>query len=279
LLLQTCIVALGFGMNLMVVLEAGRNGLVFAAGTILLTLALGVFLGRWLRINGRTGALISAGTSICGGSAVAAVGSVIGAVEGEISVAMGTIFLLNGAALYVFPLVGHFLHLTQEQFGTWAGVAIHDISSVVGAAAHYGQTALETATAVKLSRSLWIVPVALGASLAFHAARPRGVTRDTIGFEPRPEGPTNIGKLQIPWFIGLFLLASLARSVVPGAHLIAPAVSHLATVGMTLTLFLIGAGISAKTVQAVGWKPLLQGFLLWIAVSVGSLIVVVAAIR
>jgi uncharacterized integral membrane protein (TIGR00698 family) len=278
-LLQACVVALGFGMNLTVVIDAGRNGMVFAAGTILLTVGIGVILGRWLRINSRISALISAGTSICGGSAIAAVGSVIGAAEGEISVAMGTIFLLNAAALYVFPAVGHFLQLSETQFGTWAGVAIHDISSVVGAAALYGQSALETATAVKLSRSLWIVPVALGASLAFHTARPRCVTSDTIGFDSQPASPEDNGKLQIPWFIGLFLLAALARSVVPGAPLIAPTASHLATVGMTVTLFLIGAGISSESLRAVGWKPLLQGLLLWIVISAGSLIVVVSNIR
>ncbi|MES2462683.1 MAG: putative sulfate exporter family transporter [Armatimonadota bacterium] len=278
-LLQACVVALGFGMNLVVVLEAGKNGLLFAAGSIVLTLGLGVVAGRLLQINPKTSALISSGTAICGGSAVAAVGSVIGAAEGEITVAMGTTFLLNAVALYLFPAIGHALHLSQTQFGTWAGVAIHDISSVVGAASHYGQIALETATAVKLSRALWIVPVAFGAALAFRAPRPRSVTGDTLGFDPRPASEKSKGKLHIPWFIGLFLLASVARSFVPGVAAVAPTVSHLATIGLTLTLFLIGAGISAKTLKTVGWKPLLQGMVLWLAISTGSLAVILIAVR
>lgn len=278
-LLQACVVALGFGMNLAVVLEAGKNGLLLAAGSIVLTLGLGTLAGRWLRINAKTSALISVGSAICGGSAVAAVGSVIGAAEGEITVAMGTTFLLNAVALYVFPLIGHALHLSQTQFGTWAGIAIHDISSVVGAASHYGPTALETATAVKLSRALWIVPVAFGAALTFRAPRPRTVTSDTVGFDPRPADTATQGKLHIPWFIGLFLLASIARSIVPGIATLAPAISHLATMGLTLTLFLIGAGISANTLKIVGWKPLLQGTLLWLAISAGSLAIILTAVR
>ena len=281
-LLQACVVALGFGMNLIVVLQAGKNGMVFAGTSIVLTLGLGAFVGRkWLHIAPKTSALISAGTAICGGSAVAAVGSVIGAEEGEITVAMGTTFLLNAVALYVFPLVGHALHLSQTQFGTWAGVAIHDISSVVGAAGHYGQSALETAAAVKLSRALWIVPVAFGAALFFRAPKPAGVTGDSIGFDPA-SAKTKSGekpKLQIPWFIGLFLLASVARSFVPGVASIAPAVSHAATIGLTLCLFLIGAGISTKTLKSVGWKPLAEGVILWAVVSVGSLLVILETVR
>ena len=278
-LLQACVVALGFGMNLFVVLEAGKNGLLFAAGSILLTLGLGAILGRLLSIHPKTSALISAGTAICGGSAVAAVGSVIGAAEGEITVAMGTTFLLNAVALYLFPVIGHALHLSQTQFGTWAGVAIHDISSVVGAASHYGATARETATAVKLSRALWIVPVAFGAALIFRAPKPRAVTGNTFGFDPNQTPGAAQGKLQIPYFIGLFLLASVARSVVPGVAAVAPTISHLATLGLTLTLFLIGAGISAKTLKAVGGKPLLQGMTLWMVISAGSLLVILATVR
>lgn len=277
-LLQGCVVALGFGMNLAVVLAAGKNGLLFAVGSIVLTLGLGTVVGRWLRINPRTSALICSGTAICGGSAVAAVGSVIGAAEGEITIAMGTTFLLNAVALYAFPLIGHALHLSQTQFGTWAGVAIHDISSVVGASSHYGQAALETATAVKLSRALWIVPVAFGAALAFRAPRPRSVTGDTIGFDTEQAAGSK-GKLHIPWFIGLFLLASVARTFAPGVAAAAPTISHLATIGLTLTLFLIGAGLSAKTLKAVGWKPLLQGLLVWVAISAGSLLVIEATVR
>ncbi len=280
LLLQACVVALGFGMNLAVVLAAGKSGMMLAAGSITGTLVLGYFAGRFLKINAKTSVLITSGTAICGGSAIAAVGSVIGAAEGEMTVAMGTVFLLNAVALYVFPLIGHALHLSQTQFGTWAGVAIHDISSVVGASARYGLPALQTATAVKLSRALWIVPVALGAAFAFRQAPPAaaGVTHATIGFDPHQTPAKAQGKLQIPWFIGLFGLASVARSFLPGVAAASPAISHVATVGLTLTLFLIGAGISQKTLRAVGWKPMAQGIALWLAISAGSLLVILHTI-
>jgi uncharacterized integral membrane protein (TIGR00698 family) len=280
-LLQFCVVMLGFGMDLAVVLRAGKSGMLFAAGSIAGTLILGYAVGRGLKINAKTSALISSGTAICGGSAIAAVGSVIGAAEGEMTVAMGTVFLLNAVALYAFPLIGHALHLSQTQFGTWAGVAIHDISSVVGAAARYGLPALQTATAVKLSRALWIVPVAIGAALAFRrtteTAR-RGLADTTIGFTPDQTPAKAQGKVQVPWFIGLFLLASVARSRISAVAGIAPTLSHLATVGLTLTLFLIGAGISRKTLRAVGWKPMAQGLLLWLAISTGSLLVILRVV-
>lgn len=279
ILLPACVVLLGFGMNLAVVLEAGKSGLLFAAGSITGTVILGYFIGRFFKITLKTSALITAGTAICGGSAIAAVGSVIGAAEGEMTVAMGTVFLLNAVALYAFPILGHALHLSQTQFGTWAGIAIHDISSVVGASARYGLPALQTATAVKLSRALWIIPVALGAALAFRRTMASGspnwgLTDMSVGFDPRRTAPAAQGKVQVPWFIGLFLLASMARSVLPGVAAAAPALSHLATVGLTLTLFLIGAGISRATLQAVGWKPMAQGILLWLVISAGSLLVI-----
>ena len=277
-LLKGCVVLLGAGMNLAVVLHAGANGMLFAAGSIAATLLLGAMMGRALRIHPRTSALISVGTAICGGSAIAAVGSVTGAAEAEMTVAMGTVFVLNAAALYVFPLIGHALHLTQTQFGTWAGVAIHDISSVVGAASHYGLTALQTATAVKLSRALWIVPVSFGAAFAFRAPRVRGTTDASIGFDPSGVDERSRGKVQAPWFIGLFLLASVARSVVPGAAAIAPALSHLATGGLTVTLFLIGAGLSRETLRAVGIRPLVQGAVLWAFISAGALLVILRAV-
>ena len=286
LLLQACVVFLGFGMNLAVVLAAGKSGMLFAVGSIAGTLTLGYFAGKWLKINAKTSALISAGTAICGGSAIAAVGSVIGAAEGEMTVAMGTVFLLNAVALYAFPILGHALGLSQGQFGTWCGVAIHDISSVVGASARYGLPALQTATAVKLSRALWIVPVAVAAALAFRRqspgtapARTGGFADTTVGFDPAQTPLKAQGKIQVPWFIGLFLLASVARSFVPGVASASPALSHLATVGLTLTLFLIGAGISQKTLKTVGWKPMAQGIFLWLAISAGSLFVILHVVR
>ena len=285
LLLQFCVVMLGFGMNLAVVLQAGKSGALFAVGSIAGTLILGYFAGRWLKINTKTSALISAGTAICGGSAIAAVGSVIGAAEGEMTVAMGTVFLLNAVALYVFPILGHVLGLSQTQYGIWCGVAIHDISSVVGAASRYGLPALQTATAVKLSRALWIVPVAIAAALAFRQQSPEappvraaGLADTTVGFDPNQTPSKAQGKLQVPWFIGLFLLASVARSFVPGVAGASPVLSHIATVGLTLTLFLIGAGISRKTLQTVGWKPMAQGILLWLFISAGSLFVILRVV-
>ncbi len=269
-LLQGCVVLLGFGMDLPIVLRVGASGALFSAASIGLTLLLGYCLGRRLKINPRASLLISAGTAICGGSAIAAVGSALDAEKGEMTVAMGTVFLLNAAALYMFPTLGHAMGLSQHQFGTWAGVAIHDVSSVVGAAQVYGLDALQVATAVKLSRALWIVPLAFGITLASRR-RPQ-LTNATFGFNPEQASPP---KVQIPWFIGLFLLASIARSFVPGVAAAAGAVGNVATAGMALTLFLVGAGLSARTLKAVGWKALLQGLLLWVFISIASLLVIV----
>jgi len=263
-LLQVCVFFLGFGMDLPVVLRTGIQGAGLAAATIATTLGLGWALGKRLGIDRKVSALISAGTAICGGSAIAAVGSVIGVGDGEISVAMGTVFILNAAALYVFPVVGHALGLTQVQFGTWAGIAIHDISSVVGASAHYGLDALQTGTAVKLSRALWIVPVSLAAATVFQSSRNR-----------RQRVTNHKPTARLPWFIGFFLLASVARSFVPGMAEVSPILARVATTGLTLTLFLIGAGLSMKTLRAVGWRPFLQGILLWLFISMVSLVVIV----
>lgn len=257
-LLQASVVLLGFGMNLGAVVHAGERGLGLAFLTIAGTFTLGALLARWLKIPARVSTLISAGTAICGGSAIAAVSAVVEAAEAEMSVAMGTVFLLNAVALYLFPRLGHWLGLSQVQFGTWAGMAIHDISSVVGAASQYGLVALQTATAVKLSRALWIVPVALLAGWKFKRGAGGGRA-----------------KVQVPWFIGCFLLASLARTLVPPLAVAGPALSRLAVAGLTLTLFLIGAGLSRATLWSVGVRPLVQALLLWLAIGAGSL----AAIR
>ena len=185
MLLQTSVVLLGFGMDIAAVFRVGMHGLVFAALTIFATFTLGYWLARLLEINRKTSLLISAGTAICGGSAIAAVGAAVEAEPGEMSVAMGTVFLLNAVALYLFPVLGHLLGLTQDQFGTWAGVAIHDVSSVAGAGAAYGEEALRTATVVKLSRVLWIVPVTLVAASIFHGGRTQKTGK----------------RLPLPWFI------------------------------------------------------------------------------
>ena len=258
-LLQVSVVLLGFGMDLQVVLRTGKNGLVFAAGTILTTFVLGWFLTRRLSVDRQTGVLISAGTAICGGSAIAAVGSVLGAAEGSMAVAMGTVFLLNSVALYVFPPIGHLLGLTQSQFGVWSGVAIHDVSSVVGAANIYGPQALQTATAVKLSRALWIIPVALVCSWLSH---------------PSEGAARRKSPLPIPWFIGLFILASVARSFVPAIAGISSGITTVARTGLTLTLFLIGSGLSLAMLKKVGIRPLLQALALWVILAVTALLVV-----
>lgn len=258
-LLQASVVLLGFGMDLGAVARAGERGLGLALLTITGTFLLGALLARGLHIPARVSALISAGTAICGGSAIAAVSAVVDAAEAEMSVAMGCVFLLNAVALYLFPRLGHWLGLSQVQFGTWAGMAIHDISSVVGAASTYGLRALQVATAVKLSRALWIVPVALLAGWKF---APAGTARPAR-------------KVPIPWFIACFLLASLARTLLAPLAAFGPALSRLAVAGLTLTLFFIGAGLSRATLRAVGVRPLLQALLLWLAIGLGSL----AAVR
>jgi uncharacterized integral membrane protein (TIGR00698 family) len=262
-LLQTCVVLLGFGMDLPVVLRSGLNGSLFSAATIGTTLLLGWWLGRKLKLDRKTSVLISAGTAICGGSAIAAVSSVIAASEAEIAVSIGTIFLLNAVALYVFPPVGHLLHLSQAQFGLWAGVAIHDISSVVGVGLCYGTDALNTATAVKLSRSLWIVPLTLG--LAFTFGRNNRAAAETKGTHQNRKT-----KIAVPWFIGLFLLASLMRSYIPAISTWSPVISDCARRGMVLVLFLIGTSLSLRALRAVGWRTVTAGILLWAFVAITS---------
>ena len=258
-LLQLCVVLLGFGMDLEVVLQAGQKGAAFAVVGIVATLLLGQWVGKWLQIPAKTSVLIAVGTAICGGSAIAAIASVIGAAEQEISIAIGTIFLLNAVALYIFPTLGHLLHLTPDQFGTWAGIGIHDISSVVGAASDFGATALEVATSVKLFRALWIVPVAL--FFAFWSKK--GRTKDQY--------ITQANTIRIPWFIGFFLLASIIRTLFPSVAVWSPAIKLFSKAGFRLTLFLIGTGLSIQALKNVGWQAIAQGIVLWIFASISSL--------
>ncbi|PYQ28774.1 MAG: putative sulfate exporter family transporter [Acidobacteria bacterium] len=255
ILLQASVVGLGFGMNLQKVVEAGRTGIFFTIATILGTLLLGYLLARALRINARTSHLISSGTAICGGSAIAAVGPVIGASDEEMSVSLGTVFILNSVALFLFPLIGAALHLTQRQFGVWSAIAIHDTSSVVGAASAYGKEALQIATTVKLTRALWIVPLTIGTALAFH----RGAKT----------------RVAIPWFIFLFVIASIIRTYVNGPWDI---IVVIARIGLTLTLFLIGAGLSRRSLAAVGIRPLILGVVLWLVISLAGLWAVTATL-
>lgn len=266
-LLQVCVVLLGFGMNLPVVLRLGLNGSLFAAATISVTLALGWWVGRRLALDRKTTTLISVGTAVCGGSAIAAVSAVIAASEAEIAVSIGTIFLLNAVALYVFPVAGHLLHLSQAQFGLWAGVAIHDISSVVGAGLSYGPGALQTATAVKLSRTLWIVPLTL--AIAFGLGQ-----RTAAGAAPDHARRPRKLKIAVPWFIGFFLLASLLRSYFPVVSAWSPELSDVARRGMILVLFLIGTSLSLRALRVVGWRTVATGLVLWLFISVASLLAI-----
>jgi uncharacterized integral membrane protein (TIGR00698 family) len=250
ILLQVSVVGLGFGMNIHSALQAGKEGILFTIASIFGTLILGYFLGKLLKIETKISQLISSGTAICGGSAIAAVSPIINATEKQISVALGTIFILNSIALLIFPPIGHFLQLSEAQFGLWSAIAIHDTSSVVGAASKYGPHALEVATTVKLARALWIIPLSLG-----YAFLSKG----------------NAGKVKIPWFIGIFIVAMLLNSYVPAIHIVSPYLLAIAKAGLTLTLFLIGAGLSINRLKAVGIRPLLQGIILWICISAAAL--------
>ena len=249
-LLKISVVGLGFGMNVTSAVHAGREGLLFTVASITGTLALGLLLGRLLKIEKKTSHLISSGTAICGGSAIAAISPLIKAEEKQISVALGTIFILNSIALFLFPFIGHQLHLSQMQFGLWSAIAIHDTSSVVGAANKYGAEALQVATTVKLARALWIIPVALLTTVFFKTGKQ---------------------KIKIPYFIGLFVLAMAINTYFPIVHRLSGWIVNLAKTGLTVTLFLIGAGLSSAVLKSVGIKPLLQGIILWIVISVVAL--------
>ena len=261
LLLQTSVIGLGFGMNLGRVLEAGRSGFLFTVTTIAGTLLAGFLLARLLAINPTIAHLISSGTAICGGSAIAAVAPVLDASDEEISVSLGTVFILNSVALFLFPLIGAHLRMTQMQFGVWAAIAIHDTSSVVGAAARFGNEALQIATTVKLTRALWIVPQTLGTAFFVRRRMERVAGSDHH----------QRAKITIPWFILWFLVASIVRTLVPSGAALWNGATMAARVGLTVTLFLIGAGLSLKSLKAVGVRPLLLGIILWVAISVTSL--------
>jgi len=245
ILLQVSVVALGFGMNLHEIVKAGRSGFIYTALGISFSLIVGLALGKFLQIGGNASYLITAGTAICGGSAIAAIGPILHADDEEMAVSLGTVFILNSIALLAFPPIGNVLHLTQSQFGLWAALAIHDTSSVVGAAAKYGAQALVVGTTVKLARALWIVPLAL-----VTAAVKRSKTR-----------------VPLPWFILFFCLAAVVNTYIPAFGNFDRLAFSAGRLGLTATLFLIGTGISLATVKSVGWRPLLQGVLLWIMVA------------
>ena len=249
ILLQVSVVALGFGMNLHEVLKAGRSGFIYTALGISFALLVGLTLGKLLQVRGNSSFLITTGTAICGGSAIAVIGPIVQANEEEMAISLGTIFILNSVALLIFPPIGNALHLSQSQFGLWAALAIHDTSSVVGAATKYGAQALVVGTTVKLARALWIVPLALAtAAIKQHRSR-----------------------IQFPWFIVFFLLAAVITTYLPGFPSATRTFFKLGRLGLTATLFLIGTGISRSTLKEVGWRPLLQGVSLWLMVGLASL--------
>ena len=251
-LLQYSVVGLGFGMNLHASLASGKEGMMFTIISVIGTMLVGMFIGRkMLKVSRDTSYLISSGTAICGGSAIAAVGPVIKAKDSDMSVALATIFVLNAIALFIFPVLGEWLGLTQQEFGTWAAIAIHDTSSVVGAGAAYGEEALQVATTIKLTRALWIIPLALVTSFIF-----------------KSKGQ----KVSIPWFILWFIVAILINTyLLDSVPQVGKAISGLARKGLIITMFFIGASLSTDVLKAVGVKPLVQGVLLWLVISIGSL--------
>jgi len=250
LLLKISVVGLGFGMNIHSALRAGTDGMLFTIVSIFGTLILGIFLAKILGVEKKTGYLISSGTAICGGSAIAAISPILNADERQISVSLGIVFILNSIALILFPLIGHALNLSPVQFGLWSAIAIHDTSSVVGAASRFGPEALEVATTVKLVRALWIIPLAIATTILFKNRN---------------------AKISIPYFIGLFIIAMLLNTYIPIIHSIAPSIVLVAKAGLTLTLFLIGAGLSGKVLANVGAKPFVLGIILWIVISLVAL--------
>ncbi|MHC0445226.1 YeiH family protein [Flavobacterium sp. 3-218] len=250
-LLQFSVVGLGFGMNANSAVSAGKEGFVLTVFSIFSTLLFGFLLGKWLKTEKKTSHLISCGTAICGGSAIAAISPVIKSNENQTSIALGVIFILNSIALFVFPFIGHQLDLSQKDFGLWCAIAIHDTSSVVGAANKYGAEALQVATTVKLARALWIIPISILTAFFFKSKN---------------------AKIKIPYFIGLFIVAMLANTYIPSTVIFAPHIVGIAKIGLTITLFLIGATLNFATLKTVGIKPLLQGVFLWIFIAVLALI-------
>jgi uncharacterized integral membrane protein (TIGR00698 family) len=256
-LLQYSVIGLGFGMNLQQAAEAGKQGVLFTVVSIAVTIGLGLLVGRLLKIKRNTVTLVSVGTAICGGSAIAAVSPIIEAKEDEMSVSLGIVFILNAIALFIFPIIGHHFDLTQHQFGLWSAIAIHDTSSVVGAASKYGEEALQVATTVKLARALWIIPISL-------------ITAFIVKSK---------GKINFPWFILGFVAAMAFKSLLPQIEPVAVVLVAIAKKGLTLTLFLIGAGLTRKAIQAVGFRPMLLGIALWLFISILSFLVIVNTIN
>lgn len=256
-LLQASVVGLGFGMNVTESLKSGGDGMLFTIASVIGVMVLGVVIGKWLHLNKKASYLIASGTAICGGSAIAAVGPIVKANEHEMAVSLGVVFILNAIALFIFPAIGHYFELSEIQFGTWAAIAIHDTSSVVGAGEAYGPIALQTATLVKLTRALWIIPLAIVTMFIF---------RDKTS------------KISIPWFIFMFILAMVINTYCNLHQQLTSSLLWIAKKGLVLTLFLIGASLSLSTIKAVGIKPLILAIALWIIIGIGSFVVVTTTI-
>lgn len=253
-LLQYSVVGLGFGMNVEASLQSGKEGMMFTIVSVVGTMLIGMFIGRkLLKVERDTSYLVSSGTAICGGSAIAAVGPVLKAKDSDMSVALATVFVLNAIGLFLFPILGHWLGLDQQQFGTWAAIAIHDTSSVVGAGAAYGEEALQVATTIKLTRALWIIPLALATSFIFKGSGK---------------------KVTVPYFILFFIVAILLNSYLLEPNGLAPVgnfINSIARKALILTMFFIGASLTMSVLKRVGVKPLVLGVLLWIVISIASL--------
>ena len=257
IVLQVSIVGLGFGINLKQALQAGSEGFLFTVFSITLIVVLGIFLGYIFRIDKIITQLISFGTAICGGSAIAAIAPILKADGKQTSVSLGIIFLLNALALFIFPEIGQYFHLSQNQFGIWSAIAIHDTSSVVGAASKYGHEALQTATTVKLARALWIIPISFVLSFLNKSG----------------------GKIKIPYFIGFFVLAILVNSYFPAIKEVTDYVVDFSKSSLKVALFLIGTGLSFQNLKNIGIKPLLLGIILWVVISVISLFAVLEFLK
>lgn len=256
-LLQLSVVGLGFGMNIHDALQSSKDGMIMTVVSVGGVMILGYILGKTMRIDKKLTHLISAGTAICGGSAIAAVAPVVDANDKQTGVSLAVIFILNAIALFTFPTIGHLLEMTQQQFGMWAAIAIHDTSSVVGAGASYGEQALIVATTVKLTRALWIIPIAILSTFMFR----------------RADGSRQ--KISIPWFILFFIVAMVINTYISINSNILNIVSSLSHKALSVTLFLIGTGLSIATIREVGTRPIILGVSLWIAISVISLTAII----
>ncbi len=254
-LLKISIVLMGFGINISQAIQTSKSGFVISAAFIGITISIGLLLGYILKVDKIISVLVTIGTAICGGSAIAAVSPILGAKERQLSFGLGVVFLLNAVALVLFPFLGTWFDLSQTQFGYWAAIAIHDTSSVVGASAAYGEEALRIATTVKLIRALWIIPVSIALALIY--------------------GSKKVSKVRIPWFIVLFIVAMSVSCFIPSGGNIFASLDGLGKKGMVLTLFLIGTALPLSEVKSIGIKPFILGVILWAIVSVLSLVTVI----